>query len=120
MTPARSWWAPRRRAGSAPLPPARTGGRTLTRFIDADTDATRATVEEPVPAKPARTTGRDGPRGRADDCARDGSDDLDDDTALGPLDPAVVSAAATGIDAIAAPPPSPIPRAIANAPTRPT
>jgi acyl-CoA reductase-like NAD-dependent aldehyde dehydrogenase len=40
---------------------------------------------------------------------------LDDDTALGPLDPAVVSAAATGIDAIAAPPPSPIPRAIANA-----
>jgi hypothetical protein len=102
--------------GSAPLPPARTGGRTLTRFIDADTDATRATVEEPVPAKPARTTGRDGPRGRADDCARDGSDDRDDDTALGPLDPAPVSAAATGIDAIAAPTPS----ATANAPTRPT
>ena len=73
-----------------------------------------------MPAKPARRTERDGTAGRADDCARDGSDDLDDDTALGPLDPAVVSAAATGIDAIAAPPPSPIPRAIANAPTRPT
>jgi hypothetical protein len=102
--------------GSAPLPPARTGGRTLTRFIDADTDATRATVEEPVPAKPARPTERDETRGRADDCARDGSDDPDDDTALGPLDPAVVSAAATGIDAIAAPTPS----ATANAPTRPT
>jgi hypothetical protein len=102
--------------GSAPLSPARTGGRALTRFTDPDTDAARATVEEPVPAKPARRTERDGTAGRADDCARDGSDDLDDDTALGPLDPAVVSAAATGIDAIAAP----TPRAIANAPTRPT
>ena len=102
--------------GSAPLSPARTGGRALTRFTAADTDAARATVEEPVPAKPARTTERDETRGRADDCARDGSDDLDDDTALGPLDPAAVSAAATGIDAIAAPTPS----AIASAPTRPT
>jgi hypothetical protein len=107
--------------GSAPLSPARTGGRALTRFTAADTDAARATVEEPVPAKPARTTERDETRGRADDCARDGSDDLDDDTALGPLDPAAVSsAAATGIDAIAAPTPSPIPRATASAPTRPT
>jgi hypothetical protein len=106
--------------GSAPLSPSRTGRRVLTRFTDPDTDAARATVEESLPAKPARTTERDGPRGRADDCARDGSDDLDDDTAFGPLDPAAVSAAATGIDAIATPTPSPIPRAIANAPTRPT
>jgi hypothetical protein len=106
--------------GSAPPSPARTGGRALTRFTDPNTDAARATVEEPVPAKPARRTDRGAARGRADDCARDDSDDLDDDTALGPLDPAVVSAAATGIDAIAAPTPSPIPRAIANAPTRPT
>jgi hypothetical protein len=106
--------------GSAPLSPARTGGRALTRFTDPDTDAARATVEEPVPAKPARRTERDGTAGRADDCARDGSDDLDEDTALGPLDPAVVSAAATGIDAIAEPTPSPTPRAIASAPTRPT
>jgi cell wall-associated NlpC family hydrolase len=45
--------------GSAPLPPARTGGRTLTRFIDADTDATRAPVEEPGPAKPARLHSHD-------------------------------------------------------------
>jgi hypothetical protein len=106
--------------GSAPLSPARTGRRALTRFTDPDTDAARATVEESLPAKPARTTGRDGPRGRADDCARDGSDDPDDDTALGPLDPAPVSAAATGIDAIAAATPTPTPSATANAPTRPT
>jgi hypothetical protein len=106
--------------GSTPLSPTRTGGRALTRFADPDTDAARATIEEPVLAKPARRTERDGTAGRADDCACDGSDDLDDDTALGPLDPAAVSAAATGIDAIAAPTPSPIPRATASAPTRPT
>jgi hypothetical protein len=102
--------------GSAPLPPVRNGGRALTRFTDPDTDAARATVEEPVPAKPARTTERDGLRGRADDCACDGSDDLDDTT----LDPVAVSAAATGIDAIVAPTPTPTPSATANAPTRPT
>ncbi|MEX0581081.1 MAG: hypothetical protein WD228_08220 [Mycobacterium sp.] len=106
--------------GSAPLSPARTGGRALTRFTDPDTDAARATVEEPVPAKPAGTTERDATRGRDDDCARDDSDDPEDDTAPGPRDPAAVSAAATGIDAIAAPTPTPTPSATANAPTRPT
>jgi hypothetical protein len=104
--------------GPAPLSPARTGVRGLTRFTDPDT--ARATVDEPVPAKPARTTEREAMRGRDDDCARDGSDDLDNDTALGPLDPTAVSATATGIDAIAAPTSSPTPGAIANAPTRPT
>jgi len=107
--------------GSAPLSPARNGGRAPARFTDPDTDAARATVEEPVPAKPARRTERDETRGRADDCARVDSDDRGDDTAPGPLAPDMVSsAAATGIDAIAAPTPSPIPRATASAPTRPT